>query len=328
MMNILVLVPDKNEPSCRFRILQFIKPLEAFGIALKVVELSRRIDQRRAALDSAAGFDAVLLHRKLLNRFDYARLRRQARRLIYDFDDAVMFRDSNASRLPSRMRQVKWKRLASGADLVIAGNPYLARFAASCNRNVRVIPTVVDLTPFPREPVPGDGTTIGWMGTGSNFIYLSLVRNPLEALIRDHPEVIFKVVSNKTPDLPEIPVVSKRWSRADEVADLTGFDIGIMPIFADSWTEGKCAFKILQYFAAYLPVVCSPVGANKEVVRERVNGYFASSPEEWRENLEKLLASAEKREEMGRSGRKLVEEKYSLAVMAPQLARILRENVG
>ncbi|GAH89706.1 unnamed protein product, partial [marine sediment metagenome] len=153
------------------------------------------------------------------------------------------------------------------------------------------------------------------------------VRNALEALVRDHPEVTFKVVSNKTPDLPEIPVVSKQWSRADEVSDLIGFDIGIMPIFADPWAEGKCALKILQYFAAFLPVVCSPVGANREVVEDGVTGYFARSPQEWHRRLEELLGSAEKREEMGRAGRKLVEEQYSLSVMAPQLARVLREAI-
>ncbi|GAH84774.1 unnamed protein product, partial [marine sediment metagenome] len=154
-MNILVLVPDKNEPSCRFRILQYLEPLEAFGITLDVVELSRGKDQRRESLEAAAEFNAVLLHRKLLNRFDCARLRRRAHRLIYDFDDAVMFRDSNAPRLQSRMRQRKFQRLASGADLVIAGNSYLAKLAAACNQKVSVIPTVVDLTPFPREPVLG-----------------------------------------------------------------------------------------------------------------------------------------------------------------------------
>ncbi|MEA1927356.1 MAG: glycosyltransferase family 4 protein [Candidatus Auribacterota bacterium] len=326
-MNIQVIIPDKNAPSCRFRVLQYREPLRSFGITLEVVELSRERQQRRATLDAAADYDAVFLHRKLLNRFDYARLRRRARKLIYDFDDAVMFRDSNASRLESRMRKRKWERLVSGADLVIAGNEYLADFAGEYNNAVSIIPTVIDLDYFPGEPVRTSELTIGWMGTASNFIYLSLIKDSMEVLLREHPKVTFKVVSDQTPELPGLSIESKRWSASEELSDLAGFDIGIMPIFDDPWARGKCAFKIIQYFASYLPVVCSPVGANREVVEEGVNGYFASSPDEWRRRMEELLASAGVRKVMGRAGRKVTEDRYSLSVMAPRLARVLKETV-
>jgi glycosyltransferase involved in cell wall biosynthesis len=327
MMNIQVLIPDKNAPSCRFRVLQYQEPLKEFGINLDVAELGRNKAERRSVLDAAAGFDAVLLHRKLLNRFDYARLRRRARRLIYDHDDAVMFRDSNASRLKSRMRERKWERLVSGSDLVITGNKYLANLAAEYNRKVAIIPTVINLDHYSGEPSRSSGLVIGWMGTSSNFIYLSQIRDAMEEILRDHPEVTFRVVSDQTPDLSGISIESKRWSAADELSDLAGFDIGIMPIFDDPWARGKCAFKIIQYFASYLPVVCSPVGANREVVEEGVNGYFASSTEEWRRRLEELLASAGERKVMGRAGRKVVEDKYSLDVMIPRLAQVLRKAV-
>ncbi len=327
-MNILVLVPDRNAPSCRFRILQFLGPLAAVGITLSVADLGKGGDERGGILESAADFDAVILHRKLLNRFDFHRLRRRARRLIYDFDDAVMFRDSNARRLRSRMRWRKFRRLVAGADLVIAGNEYLRGLAAPRCRKVAVIPTAIDLTPFPEDPAPGAGTTIGWMGTGSNFIYLSLIEAALSSLIRSRPGVSFQIVSDARPLLPGVPVMVKKWTRDEEVSDLTGFDIGIMPLFDDPWAEGKCALKILQYSAAFLPVVCSPVGANREVIREGVNGFFARSPEEWRRRLEELLDSAPLREEMGRAGRKIVEERYSVAILAPRMEKLLREAVS
>jgi len=325
MMNIQVLIPDKNAPSCRFRVLQYVEPLRGFGINLEVVELSRIKSERRLSLDAAVDFDAVLLHRKLLNRFDYARLRRRARRLIYDFDDAVMFRDSNATQQHSRMRERKWERLVSGADMVIAGNSYLADLAAGYNSEVSIIPTAIKIDHFTDKSSRASGLIIGWMGTASNFIYLSLIKDSMEALLSDHPEVTFRVVSDQTPHIPGLSIDSKRWSAADEISDLAGFDVGIMPIYDDPWARGKCAFKILQYFSSYLPVVCSPVGANRDVVEEGVNGYFATSSEEWRRRLEELLASAGERKVMGRAGRKVVEDKYSLSVMVPRLARVLRE---
>lgn len=322
-MNIQVLIPDKKAPSCRFRILQYRDPLRSFKINLKVVELSRDKSARRRTLDASSEFDAVILHRKLLNRFDYRRLRSRTRKLIYDFDDAVMFRDSNASQLKSRMREKKWQRLVTGADLVIVGNKYLADMAARFNREVEIIPTVIDLDNYKTEPNRASGLTIGWMGTSSNFVYLSLIKDGMALLLRDHPEVTFKVVSDQIPTIPGLSIKGKLWSGGDEFSDLAGFDIGIMPIFDDLWARGKCAFKIIQYFAAYLPVVCSPVGANVDLVEEGVNGYFARSPEEWRRNLEELLASAGVRKVMGRAGRRVVETKYSLEVMKPRLARVL-----
>ncbi len=326
-MNILALVPDLKAPSCRFRVLQFVGPLAAEGVKLEVRELSRCKLRRWRLLRSSSRFDAVFLHRKLLNNLDYRVLKKHARRLIYDFDDALIYRDSNATEQSSRVREKKFRRLVSGADLVIAGNNYLSDLARPWCREIAVLPTVVDLADYPAEASAGSGKVIGWMGSKSNFIYLDLLRPALEELSRADPEIEFSVVSNGTPDLPSVPTKRKSWSREEEVADLLGFDVGVMPLLDDPWTRGKCALKIIQYFAAFLPVVCSPVGANLEVVEEGVNGCFAREEKEWWEGLKLLLGSAGVREEMGRAGRKLVEEKYSLAVAVPQILSLLRKTV-
>ncbi len=327
-MNILALVPDLKEPSCRFRVLQYVEPLAAEGINFEVMELSRCKLRRWSLLRSAGGYDAVFLHRKLLNSVDYRVLKKHARRLIYDFDDALIYRDSNAPEQSSRTRQKKFKRLVSGADLVIAGSNYLSDLARPWRREIAVLPTVVDLADYPTEPAAGSGKVIGWMGTKSNFIYLDLLRPALGELSRADPEIEFSVVSNGTPDLPGVRFGEKPWSREEEVSDLLSFDVGVMPLLDDPWTRGKCALKIIQYFAAFLPVVCSPVGANLEVVEEGVSGCFARDEKGWREGLKLLLGSAGVREEMGRAGRKLVEEKYSLVVAVPRLVKLLKETVG
>jgi len=326
-MNILALVPDLEAPSCRFRVLQYVKPLLAAGIRLQAMELARDKASRRRALEAASEFDAVLLHRKLLNRFDYRILRKRSRRLIYDFDDAVLFRDSNSARHNSRMRRKKFMRLAAGADLVIAGNEYLSGIAGRWTRNCRVIPTVIDLAPFPDHPSAGPGKVIGWMGTKSNFIYLRQILPALRSLAGRGDDLTFKVVSDAEPDFPDVPVVYKKWSLQDEVPDLLSFDLGIMPLVSDPWSRGKCALKIIQYFAAFLPALSSPVGSNLLLVREGLNGYFARSPREWEERIEEILTSSRRREKMGIAGRRLVEEKYSLEVMVPKMVEALRQAV-
>ena len=39
-----------------------------------------------------------------------------------------------------------------------------------------------------------------------------------------------------------------------------------MPLYDEPWEKGKCAFKLIQYMASYLPVVSSNVGMNAEII--------------------------------------------------------------
>ncbi len=326
MINILALVEDERAASCRFRIRQFVEPLAGEGIALQVRGLDR---DRPRRLREAAGFPAVILHRKLLRRGEFRLLRRAARRLIYDFDDAVMFRDSNASRPNSSQRRRRFERMVQGADLVLAGNEYLSRQAAAAGGRPVIFPTVVDVASFPsRTPAGESGEVIGWMGSASNYVYLSELIAPLRSLLAARPNLIFRAVADRPPDLDGIPVDYRPWSEEQEAAELGGFSVGVMPLLDDPWTRGKCAFKLLQYGAASLPAVASPVGANRDVIQEGVTGYFARNPEEWQGRLEELLDSPARREEMGRAARRLVEERYSLAAAVPRLAGIIRRAAG
>ncbi len=327
MINILALVPDEQAPSCRFRIRQFAGPLAEEGIALEVRELGRTRPERKQALNRSTEFAAVILHRKLLRRGDFRRLRRLSRRLIYDFDDAVIFRDSNASGFHSRARRRRFRRLAAGADLALAGNEYLRRQAQEAGARTLVLPTVVDTDAITPRPPVAKGKVIGWMGTASNFVYLSTLIAPLRALLSSRPDLVFRVVADRPPELDGLPVEYRPWTQARETEDLVGFTVGVMPLLDDPWTRGKCALKLLQYGAAGLPAVASPVGANLSVIRDGVNGYFAEGAEQWRLRLEELLDSPEVRERMGRAARGLVEEKYSLAAAAPRLAEIIRRVI-
>jgi glycosyltransferase involved in cell wall biosynthesis len=85
-----------------------------------------------------------------------------------------------------------------------------------------------------------------------------------------------------------------------------------MPLSDDEWARGKCAFKLLQYMAASLPCVASPVGANKEAVIDGFNGFQARSAEDWERSLDRLIGSAELRRAMGARGHGHVMERYSM----------------
>jgi glycosyltransferase involved in cell wall biosynthesis len=132
-----------------------------------------------------------------------------------------------------------------------------------------------------------------------------------------------RVICSRFPDWPEVNVEKIEWSTATEAGSLAAAHIGVMPLTDDEWARGKCAFKLLQYMAAALPCVASPVGANTEAVIDGVNGFHARTAEEWERSLESLIQSPELRARFGASGRAHVESRYSMRSYQAQYLELL-----
>jgi glycosyltransferase involved in cell wall biosynthesis len=83
--------------------------------------------------------------------------------------------------------------------------------------------------------------------------------------------------------------------------------------------------KILQYQSVGVPVVCAPIGVNRDIVEHGVNGFWAQDEDQWEKGLLKLIQKEELRREMGLEGRKIVEGGYSLDVNAPRILDVLKK---
>jgi glycosyltransferase involved in cell wall biosynthesis len=215
--------------------------------------------------------------------------------------------------------------------LLIAGNDYLCEEARACHRPTVMIPTPLDMTRYTlkaaKNHTPGD-VVLGWIGSRGTLKYLKQIAPALEVLGERFPGLTLKIVADDFFDLAHLPVIKKCWSVADEIADLHSFDIGLMPLTDDVWTRGKCGFKLLQCMAVGLPVVCSPVGANRQIVADGVEGYWASNHAEWVEKIAVLINDAALAQAMGRRGRAKVQQIYSLQANAPLLIQALRQPEG
>jgi len=268
---------------------------------------------RRKILRSAAAYDTVCIHRAFLSPLEQRWLRRTGKSYVFDFDDAIMFRDSAHRHFESWQRRWRFRRMVAGARTVIAGNSYLAGWASRYSERVATIPTAIDLTAYPqRRAELGQEPVIGWIGTRINLMYLGAILPALKRVARKRPDLKLKIVADGFLDVRDVPVARKEWSLEDEVDDVMSFQVGLMPLPDDPWTRGKCALKILQYFAASVPVVCSPVGTNLAVVENGRSGYFARTEDEWVARLDELLGDEAKRRRFGAAGRGMVERKYSL----------------
>jgi hypothetical protein len=75
-----------------------------------------------------------------------------------------------------------------------------------------------------------------------------------------------------------------------------------------------------------VPVVASPVGINAEIIQHGVNGFLASTPDEWSRTLGMLIADSGLRQRIGLEGRRTIEARYSIRVNAPRIAAALRQT--
>ena len=327
MLNVLFLVPRLDKASTRYRVLQYLSSLDQAGVEYEIVVLSDQPRNRLSLARRLRAADTVFVQKKLFSFLDLFWIRMLARRLVYDFDDSVMYKSGLAS---SRQQVRQWRRFAATAgkaDLIIAGNRYLQQQALSCNREVRLLPTVLDMDRYtPREEGEDKKheVVLGWIGSRGTLRYLQDIAPALEELGQHWPELKLKIVANDFFDLEHLEVIKKPWSSEEEIADLHSFDIGLMPLADDVWTRGKCGFKLLQCMAVGLPVVCSPVGVNAEIVTEGREGFQATTQAEWVVKLSTLISDAKLRREMGLHARRLVEQEYSLAANGPLFVEYLK----
>jgi glycosyltransferase involved in cell wall biosynthesis len=280
----------------------------------------------------AADYDAVIIQREaslIGPAWSERLLRARQPAIVYDFDDAIYLPYVSPSNRYLSYLKFPWKTraLCRMARAVIAGNDHLADYASRYNGHVSVVPSTVSLREYrPRPAAPArDGVpVVGWTGSHSSVPYLSLVRGALQELRRRRPFRVL-IIGVERFDIPGVEVECRPWSAESEVRDLWDMDVGIMPLPDEPWARGKCGMKAIQYMGIGIPAVVSPVGANRDIVRDGVTGLHAATDAEWIGALDRLLADATLREGMGGAARESVSALYSAEAHAPRVAEILRQ---
>jgi len=212
----------------------------------------------------------------------------------------------------------------------MAGNEFIADWYSGHCRDIRIVPTGVDVHAYrPLEGRHDTGTfTVGWMGTPGNFRYLRKIMPAIDRFLERFDFARFVVVSNRIPewwrgDRPQY--VFLPWGEDEEVGLLQSFDVGIMPLDDSPWTQGKCSFKMLQAMAVGIPVVVSPVGMNRTVLDLGDCGLSAVSVDEWCESLRVLVEDRARAAEMGETGRRIVTEHFDTAIVARLVGDVFAE---
>ena len=338
MINVAAFTAGRNIPGARFRIRQYVGALRAHGVNLREFsaplgaypprgKLIRpfwgfaAVGARLPSIVRSRSFDVALFQRELLSTFfTIEKLTKKPR--VLDVDDAIWLRrDGSFAR-----------GLARICDSVICGNSFLAEYFSRWNANVSILPTAVDTHRFfpATAEVRDSPMTIGWSGGHGGFVDLKVAEKALQGILRLYPQSKLRVVSDRPPhclNLPAERVEFVAWSPEAEVQAIQSMTVGIMPLEDTLWNRGKCAYKMLLYMSCGVPVVVSPVGMNDELLRAAPIGRGARSTEEWLDALGEILSRPAEAVAMGRKGRELVVESFSISAIAPLLASRLSQVV-
>jgi glycosyltransferase involved in cell wall biosynthesis len=317
------------QPAARLRVRQYVAPLKALGIdldeswpglgafpprrhALRPVWLVGTLAQRLPRIALGWRADVTLLQREMVSTLPTLEGCTRRPRLV-DIDDSV------------HLHRGGWaaKRLAALADLVVVGNPFLAEIWRRWNPRVEILPTPVDTDLYAERPFP-DRPTIGWIGSAGNLHYLAAIAPALRRIVERFPATEIAVCCDRPVELPGLAVRHVPWSEAAEADFLASLTVGLMPLADGPWERGKCSLKMLQYMAAGRPCVVSPVGMNAELLQQGELGLAASSADEWTEALSSLIVDRDAAARLGAAGRRVAVAHYSVALLAPRLAELLR----
>lgn len=338
--------PIGGAPSQRFRFEQYLSFLEENGFSItpkpfidqktwellykpglfaqKTIGMLKSFVKRFTLLGSIHKYDFIFMHREAMQFgppiFEFIICKILKKKVLYDFDDAIWLKnhsDSNAL-----LSFTKWyskvNKICSWVTEIQCGNQYLANYAKQFNQHVTIVPTTIDtlnkhnkLIDFEREII-----TIGWTGSHSTMHYLDFIV-PIIKKLELKFDIKFLVISDRNPNYQLSSFEYCKWNKETEIDDLAKIDIGIMPLKNNEWAEGKCAFKGLQYMALGISTVVSPVGMNKQLIKNGENGFLAESETEWLENLTTLIENKKLRKKIGLAGHQTIQNLYSVEALKP-----------
>ncbi|GEQ99006.1 glycosyl transferase [Iodidimonas gelatinilytica] len=337
-LNIAAFTGGQSVPSARFRVRQYIEPLKP--LACRVDEfpskagqyppemqwkrpfwLAQNLIERLPSVLKSRRYDLILFQRELVSTLLTLEPYFAGPRIL-DVDDAIWLHKRGGFAA----------KLARRCEAVICGNSFLQNYFADLGCKTFLLPTAVDTKRFsPKSDEGTEALVIGWSGSSANLIQLERLEPALAMVLETYKTAKLRVICDRPPNFSNLSaekVEFIRWSPDIEVAALQDLSVGLMPIEDTDWSRGKCSYKMLTYMACGLPVVVSPVGMNAEVLALGDIGFGARSHAEWTEGLDTLLADRTLRARMGKTGRKLAVQNFSLDHLSVRLADIFRSVSG
>ena len=330
-LRVLALTRKANSPSFERRVLSYIEPLSRHGIVVDWRRIPNGFLWQHGLGRLARQYDCLWWQRYLPNPLKAILWRRVAKRIVFDFDDPIIY-STHGGKRPAFMRTLKFGSLLRRCDAAVAASATLADMARKYCPNSVVLPMSVELPDVPPRTALGVSAPVQllWLGSRSTLKFLRPLLPALDALARRRPQIRLRLVAHERVDAGRMAVDFRPWSPREQDSALRECDIGLCPMPDTPWTRGKCPYKVIQYMAWRMPWVGSAVGENLVAagLAEAPRGLCAASEEQWLASIECICDDGDLSRQMGDRGRAYVEQNHDHAKLTLRLVEIFRNVVN
>ena len=330
LLNSILFITQSGDtlPSVRFRVLPYIKNWQKKGLNVKRYRIPKTFLNRLIFYLKIPSSDIIILQKKLISPFELYLLKLKAKKICFDFDDAI-WTNHPSVKITSKVKQKNKKNkrrlqyISKNIDLLICGNKFLEQNIAKYSSKSFVLPTPIDTTIYR----PSDqfnckkNTTVGWIGTNTNIYFIEKIISNIIKI----SDIDLKIISNiKNPNNLK-GIIYEKWDSEKEIDQIKSFDIGLMPLIDDEYTQGKCGFKILQYMSCGVVPIASNIGFNKEIISHGYDGFLVDTDKDWEKYINTLKNNPEMRCKMAQRARKKIINNFDISISSRKLLNKLED---
>jgi len=252
-------------------------------------------------------------------------IERSSARVILDLDDNL-FVETPAMR--GKGPFARWlygpqqvRRLVTRADLIIVSTEELKSELAWSNKSIEVIPTLPEITRYPRSHMSTQGPLqLVWAGTRGGLDYLDFLTEVVDELTRLGLAELTVISSEPWKG----PARFMKWEEEGEELRLSRFDVGLMPLPDTRYAKAKAGYKLLQYMATGMPVIASPVGINTSLIEQSKSGILCSSSTDWSNAIRLMHDDRNAARLMGQNGLNFVSHYADPKLLEEQIQKAIR----
>lgn len=285
------------------------------------------------SIDPVTESDITVVQRDFpVNLSNYRALMAQAAKLhkpvVMDLDDdllALPLNHPDRAKLIYAKAQIPILTAMVQASALTVTTSYLAEQLRKYNSNIFVLPNYLDdaLWEFNEPQVsPFSGKIrIFFMGTATHAPDLEMLEPVFRALAKKYPnrlELVFyganlKIEEHIAAVITNYPSETFVYKDYVKIALAQKANIAIAPLDDIPFNHSKSSIKFFEYSATGLPGVYSRVTPYTSVIEEGVNGFTASTVDEWIEALSQLIESPQLRESMALAAQETVRRDWLLS---------------
>lgn len=246
-------------------------------------------------------------------------------KLIVDVDDDVLAVHTEPNNpaykafMDKDARYAEYAQVAMReADLLVCSTEYLYNKYASLNPNRVVVNNCTDEKFFNYENKPDD-VTIGFAGAGGHQGDWKMIESVLKKL-KEKYKFKVKMIGPMQSDVIDEQIKWVDMFKYPKTLVDMGFSIGVAPLKDSLMNRAKSNLKWLEYSTYEIPTVASDVVSYRGID----NILYATEPDEWYSQLEKLILDKELRTNLGRNAKIEMKTKYDLK----EQSKILFEKIS